>query len=191
MGEVEPVEGLNIILYARGVRGYCGSQYFDPNMGARQALAFSIPLPAICPPEITGVTMTRDICKEKVAADVRISIPALGGNTSADLVLEYAPNSTFAGSTTIQKTVTASSNIVVHIDDLFPNTRYCFRAQLATPKVASEWSSTLCDTTLFFPRAEWVVPLLTEEECEALTEGDCIDEFTENTPGLEQCKGAK
>lgn len=189
LGEVEPDEGLGIYLYARGTRGACGSQYFDPNMGARQAIAFSVPLPALCPPELTGVEMERDICEEKVWADVRLHIPALGGNNSATLYLEYAPNSSFSGSTVLTKTVNADTNTTVRVEGLTPNVRYCFRAKLSTSKVESEWSETLCETALFMPRADWVVPLLDESECEAITEGDCIPEFTEDTEGLDDCKG--
>lgn len=189
LGEIEPSENLGVFLYARGVRGACGSQRFDPNMGARQAIAFAVPLPALCPPEITGVEMQRDICEEKVWADVKLDIPALGGNANATLYIEYAPNDTFYGSTTVAKTVNASSSVTIEVGPLIPNIRYCFRAKLSNGKVESEWSSTICETALFMPRADWVVPLLTLEECEAMTEGDCIPEFTEDTPGLEECKG--
>ena len=78
---------------------------------------------------------------------------------------------------------------MVPVGPLIPNVRYCFRAKLSTNRVSSEWSETHCEVALFMPRADWVVPLLTPEECEAMTEGDCIPEFTEDTPGLEECKG--
>lgn len=188
LGEIEPREDLQVFIYARGVRGRCGSQYFDPKMGARQSLAFAVPLPALCPPEITGVAMRRDICEEKVWADVSLSIPALGGNNDATLTLEYSTDN-FVHVETITQTVSASSSVTITTGKLYPNTRYCFRAKLGTSKVESEWSEVECQTTLFFPRSDWIVPELTQEECEAMTEGDCIDEFTENTPGLEHCKG--
>lgn len=189
LGEVEPNENLGVFLYARGVRGYCGSQRFDPNMGARQAIAFAVPLPKLCPPELTGVEMQRDICEEKVWADVKLDIPALGGNTEANLTIEYSPNENFANSTSVTQTVSASTSVVVPVGPLVPNVRYCFRAKLSTNRVSSEWSETLCEVALFMPRSDWVVPLLSPEECEAMTEGDCIPEFTEDTPGLEECKG--
>lgn len=188
LGAVEPNEDLNIFLYARGVRGYCNSQRFDPNMGARQALAFAVPLPALCPPEITDIEMWRDICEEIVGANVKLSIPALGGGNTATLTLEYS-NDDFAHIERISQTVAAESTATIEIPKLFPNTRYCFRAKLGTSKVESEWSETLCEQTLFLPRADWIVPPLTEEECEAMTAGDCIPELTEDTPELEQCKG--
>lgn len=87
LGEIEPNEKLGVFLYARGVRGNCSSQRFDPNMGARQALAFPVPLPALCPPEITDTGMWRDICEEKVGANLKVAIPALGGNPSATLTV--------------------------------------------------------------------------------------------------------
>lgn len=189
LGEVEPNENLGVFLYARGVRGYCGSQRFDPNMGARQAIAFAVPLPKLCPPEITGVEMQRDICEEKVWADVKLDIPALGGNKDATLYIEYAPNDNFTDSNTVAQTVNASTSVTVPIGNIAPNTRYCFRAKLGNGRVESEWSETLCETSLFMPRSDWVVPMLTAEECEAMQAGDCIDEFTEDTEGLQECKG--
>lgn len=189
LGEIEPQEGLGVYLYARVVRGYCGSQRFEPRDGARQALAFNVPLPALCPPELTGVEMERDICEEKVWAEVKITIPALGGQNSANLYLEYAPNDSFYGSQIISQTVVANTNVTVEVPNLIPNVRYCFRAKLGNNRVESEWSEVHCETALFMPRADWVVPLLTPEECEVMTEGDCIPEFTEDTPGLEECKG--
>lgn len=189
LGEIEPQEGLGLYLYARVVRGYCGSQRFEPRDGARQALGFNVPLPALCPPEITDVAMERDICEEKVWADITLDIPGLGGNASVDLYLEYAPNDSFYGAQVVTKPVSAKTTVTVRVPNLIPNVRYCFRAKLGTRRVESEWTDTFCETALFMPRADWVVPLLTLEECEAMTEGDCIPEFTENTPGLEECKG--
>ena len=188
MGKVEASEGLQVVIYGRGVRGYCGSQYFDPNMGARQAVMFAIPLPSICPPEILDLGMQRDICEERVWADVRVQIPELGGNSTANLTLQYSTDD-FATINSVTQSVNANSVATVRVDPMYPNTLYCFRAKLSTDSVESDWSETVCDMSLFMPRADWVIPQLTEEECEAMTQGDCIDEFTETTPGLEQCKG--
>lgn len=186
LGEIEPNESLGIFIYARPVRGTCDGQRMD-GKAATFSVAFPVPMPKLCPPDINRIEMWRDICEEIVGADVIVDIPALGGKDSATLIVEYVP--TGGGGGTISQEVTPNSTATVHIPKLSPNMRYCFRARLTASKVESEWSEQVCEQTLFFPRADWVVPELSDEECEAMVEGDCIPEFEKDTPGLEECKG--
>jgi hypothetical protein len=179
-------------VFARAARGNCGSAYFSSDDGdMQQCFVISIPPMNLCPPTLNGLEHERDICEEKITTTLNVSTPTLGTDGVNLVVMYEAINSEAEwsdGKATTQVVYNVAENATfdVHINNnLIPNTNYFFKIYLEKDGRKSE-EIMICDQwTPYMPSATCLVPLLTEEECEVLAGGDCLEELTAET--AEEC----
>lgn len=187
--------GQPIFVWARAARGGCGGYFSGADGGAVQCLVYTAPPISICPPTLNSIEMTRDICESTVDAILNIHIPELGvPGVSLNILYEACTSESqwsdsFAGTVSVPN-VPENSDIKVDLAqygvNLVPNTVYYFKMYLTNGQVESD-SVMVCDNrTLFIPPTSCVVPEFTEEECEILITGDCLDEF-ESDADMEEC----
>lgn len=192
LGHVQNNQTQLIAIYARAARGSCGSAHFSSqDGGVQQCVLISIPPMNICPPEINGLEHERDICEETINTVVNITTPTLGTD-GVNLVIMYEAinseddwsDSKAATQTVINVAEDSTFDVTIN-EHLIPNTNYFFKFYLEKDGRKSE-EIMVCDQwTPYMPSATCLVPLLTEEECETLSSGDCLDELTAET--AEEC----
>lgn len=188
--------GQPIFIWARAARGGCGSGYFSSgDGGAVQCLVYTAPQLSICPPSLNSIEMTRDLCADIVNGIMSVHIPGLGTSGVSLQILYEACNSESEWSDSAAGTISVpnvqeNSDITINLAqygvNLVPNTNYYFKLYLSNGESQSD-SIMVCDNrTLFIPPVNCVVPELSEDECELLVSGDCIDEF-EKASDMEVC----
>ena len=190
LGKVTSYQEQLIAIYARSVRR--DNCVFDRADGdIQQCTLISIPPMNLCPPEINSLEHERDICEETITTTVNVTTPEFGTD-GVNLVIMYEAidreSDWSDGKATSQIVYNVAENATfdVHINNyLIPNTNYFFKIYLEKDGRKSD-EIMVCDQwTPYMPSATCLVPLLTEEECEILAGGDCLDELTAET--AEEC----
>lgn len=179
-------------IFARAARGACGSAYFSSDDGGmQQCFVISIPPMNICPPEINGLTHERDICEETIDTVVNVTTPTFGVDGVNLVVMYEAINRESDWSDNKAKTyvvynVPENATFDVRLPDhLIPNTNYFFKIYLEKDGRKSD-EIMVCDQwTPYMPAVGCLIPLFTQEECEILAGGDCLEELTAET--AEEC----
>ena len=192
LGRVTSYTEQLIAIYARAVRGGCGSAYFSPADGSmQQCIVISIPPMNLCPPTFNSMENDRDICEGTITTSINITTPTLGTDGVTLVVMYEAINSESEwadNKATTQTVYNVSSDATFDVElqqELIPDTTYFFKIYLEKDGRKSD-EIMICDqTTPYMPSATCLVPLFTEAECEVLAAGDCLDELTEET--AEEC----
>lgn len=178
-------------LFARAVRGNCSSAYFsDADGDFQQCIFITIPPQNICPPTFEGMENERDICLEKIYSTLKVHIPTLGVDGVNLHVMYEAIDREDQWQDSIASTqvvgVKENTTVSVLIDNnLIPDTTYFLKMYLQKGDIKSDEIMVCDQKTPYMPSPTCLVPMLTEEECELLAEGECLEELTEET--AEEC----
>lgn len=190
LGRVNNHQTQLIAIYARSVRN--ANCVFSPADGdIQQCVLLSIPPVNICPPEINGLTHERDICEETINTVVNVTTPEFGTD-GVNLVVMYEAinresdwSDSKARTHTVYNVPENSTFDVALPDHLIPNTNYFFKIYLEKDGRKSD-EIMVCDQwTPYMPAVGCLIPLFTQEECEILAGGDCLEELTAET--AEEC----
>lgn len=187
LGQVAPTNGdtAKIYIIAHWQMGVGNNLNCNIGMAGNSYVAgmsFDIPVLNLCPPEFDRVEQSDNVCNNCIDVDLCFKASELGGQSSVDLYVEYK----YEG----QKwdlaegvTVTAEQNkeVCVKLDCLIPGRKVEWRAQYVLPTGYNAKSDFIDGSfnTLFIPSVGMIVPDISDEECQKISDGLYIEHFKE------------
>ena len=166
--------------YCNGVRWRGGSSY--------QALAYKVPRINVCPPVLIEIEQDREICENCAVTKFKFEPNDLLGINEGTLQIEYvygatnANNVNWANAEIAQYTIRKNQEMNVEIPCLRSGSKYCWRAKVIVQQGGFKGESEYtygCFETLYIPHVTWVVPDISEEECQLLVRGGYVRQFEE------------
>lgn len=190
LGPVTDYDNTNVYIFGRmmtggdnacnGARFRGGTSYYGN--------AYKVPRINVCPPTLREITQGRDICHNCAITDFTFEPNDLLGIDEGTLVIEYVYNASslssvnWANAQVSYFIISKDQPINAHIPCLESSSNYCWRAKIVvsqgTFKGESEYTYG-CFETLYIPAATWVVPDISEEECQLLSRGGYVEQYEE------------
>lgn len=139
----------------------------------------------ICPPELTQLEESNNICKTCVNEKLYFGANDLGGLSDVTLEIEYKYKGQ-SWNNPFRKSMVAQPNVVpdpIELDCLLPSQEYEWRARYIIGGDYDAESEYVYGsfTTRFIPTADMSVPDITDGDCTTIKKGGLLDEFTEPT----------
>lgn len=190
MGVITDFQNANVYIFGRMMQGgdnSCNGAVFRGST-SYQGLAFKVPVIKVCPPELVEITQDRDICANCAITDFKFKPNDLLGIDEGVLQIDYVYNSpdlskvNWANAETKSWVISKNTDIEVEIPCLVSGTHYCWRAKIIVQKGTFKGESEYtygCFDTLYIPERTWVVPDISDEECQLLSRGGYVEQFEE------------
>lgn len=191
MGVITDFENTNVFIFGRMMQGgdnACNGARFR-GATSYQGLAYKVPVIKVCPPELREITQDRDICHNCAITDFVFEPNDLLGIDEGILQIDYIYNATsqeglnWANAESKSWVISKDTDINVQIPCLISGSNYCWRAKIIVQrgsfKGESDYTYGECFETLYIPEKTWVVPDISEEECELLARGGYVEQFEE------------
>ena len=190
LGPITDFDNTLVYVYGRMLQGgdnNCNGAWFRGST-SYQGIAYKIPRIKVCPPELRTITQNRDICHNCAITDFVFEPNDLLGIADGTIIIEYVYNPpvgvdiNWAKAESIVASIEKDTDIQASIPCLVSGSHYCWRAKIVVRQGSFVGESEYtygCFDTLYIPEATWVVPDISETECQLLSRGGYVEQYEE------------